>query len=231
MEQIFTEAAALGVTVTVAAGDHGSTDGVEDRHQHVDFPASAPHALACGGTSLQAQGAAIVSETVWNDGGLAKDATGGGVSIEFEAPAYQPDAQATPNVDTGKPGRGVPDVAGDADLNTGYKILAHGEEMPVGGTSAVAPLWAALVARFNQSLGKSVGFLQPQIYSLPQASVFHEITETDNGKYKAHAGWNACTGLGSPKGAALLQALQASVAGAAPSQPVTPTPAQPPSAP
>src|SRR5271166_1959597 len=205
MEQVLTEAAALGVTVTVAAGDNGSTDGVQGEQQHVDFPASAPHALACGGTSLTVNGASIESEKVWNDepGG---GATGGGVSIEFGLPSYQANAGVPDNVDTKKPGRGVPDVAGDADPRTGYEILFHGSKQPIGGTSAVAPLWAGLIARFNQSLGKPVGFLQPQLYSLPR-NAFNEITTGNNGAYEAHEGWNPCTGLGSPNGVALLQAL------------------------
>jgi kumamolisin len=206
MEQVLTEAAAIGVTVTVAAGDNGSTDGVEQGgRQHVDFPASAPHALACGGTSLTVEGAAIVSEKVWNDG-PGQGATGGGVSIEFPLASYQEAAHLEPkNFDTKATGRGVPDVAGDADPQTGYAIRFHGKTQPIGGTSAVAPLWAALIARMNQSLGKPVGFLQPQLYSLK--GTFNEITEGNNGAYEAAAGWNPCTGLGSPNGVALLQAL------------------------
>ncbi len=108
MEQVLTEAGALGVTVTVAAGDNGSTDNVSDGQQHVDFPASAPHALACGGTSLRLSGAQISSESVWNDPG--DGATGGGVSRPFPLPSYQSSAHVPGNVDTGSPGRGVPDV-------------------------------------------------------------------------------------------------------------------------
>ena len=142
MEQILTEAAGLGVTVTVAAGDNGSTDGVTDGEQHVDFPASAPHALACGGTSLQASGATIESETVWNDPG--DGATGGGISRQFAVPSYQANANLPVNVDTQATGRGVPDVCGDADPQTGYEIRVDGAQETVGGTSAVAPLWAGL---------------------------------------------------------------------------------------
>jgi kumamolisin len=139
MEQVLTEAAALGVTVTVAAGDNGSSDGVEDNLQHVDFPASAPHALGCGGTSLTAQGAQIINETVWNDG-PGQGATGGGVSSEFvEPPSYQQNIQAM-NHDTKAPGRGVPDVAGNADPQTGYQILVDGTMQTIGGTRAVEPL-------------------------------------------------------------------------------------------
>ena len=159
MEQILTDAGGAGVTVTAAAGDGGSTDGVSDGRQHVDFPSSAPHALACGGTALQASGAQITSETVWNDTG--DGATGGGVSIEFALPSYQSGAGVPANVDTDQPGRGVPDVAGDADPQTGYTIRVDGSDQTIGGTSAVAPLWAGLIALLNQSLGAPLGSCSP----------------------------------------------------------------------
>ncbi|HEV3390396.1 MAG TPA: S53 family peptidase [Solirubrobacteraceae bacterium] len=206
MEQILTEGAAVGVTVTVASGDNGSTDGVSDGKQHVDFPASAPHALGCGGTTLSIQNGTIASETVWNelpDHG----AGGGGISIEFPVPSYQSGVKMPNNVDTGKPGRGVPDVAGDADPETGYSVLVDGNRQTIGGTSAVAPLWAGLIVLLNASLGKPVGFLQPQIYAAAAASGFHDITQGNNVGYQAGPGWDACTGNGSPDGAALLKAL------------------------
>jgi kumamolisin len=205
MEQILTEAAALGVTVTVAAGDNGSTDSVSDGQQHVDFPASAPHALACGGTRLVASGATISAETVWNEPG--DGATGGGVSRQFALPSYQSSASVPYNVDNGKPGRGVPDVCGDADPQTGYTIRVSGANETIGGTSAVAPLWAGLIARFNQHLGAPLGFVQPRLYPLLGSAGFHDITSGDNGGYSAGPGWDACTGLGSPDGSTLLGEL------------------------
>ena len=206
MEQILTEGAAAGVTVTVASGDSGSTDGVTDGKQHVDFPACAPHALGCGGTTLNIANGQIASETVWNE--LPNDgAGGGGISVEFAVPAYQSGIKMPNNVDTGKPGRGVPDVAGDADPETGYSILVDGNQQTIGGTSAVAPLWAGLIVLLNASLGKPVGFLQPQIYAASAASGFHDITQGNNVGYTAGPGWDACTGNGSPDGAALLSAL------------------------
>ncbi len=206
MEQIFTEAAALGVTITAASGDNGSTDGVNDGKQHVDFPASAPHALACGGTSLQVANGKITAETVWNDG-AAGGAGGGGISIEFPVPSYQSNIAGQKNIETGKPGRGVPDVAGDADPQTGYSILVDGQQQVIGGTSAVAPLWAGLAALMNESLKKPVGFLQPQLYAASSKGGFRDITKGNNGAYHAGPGWDPCTGLGSPNGAALLQEL------------------------
>jgi kumamolisin len=208
MEQILTEAAALGVTVTVAAGDNGSTDAVTDGEQHVDFPASAPHALACGGTSLRASGTTIASETVWNDPG--DGATGGGISRQFPVPSYQANAKLPDNVDSHATGRGVPDVAGDADPQTGYVIRVDGAQETVGGTSAVAPLWAGLTACLNERLGAPLGFAQPVLYPLLGSSAFHDITSGDNGSYAAGRGWDACTGLGSPDGTALAAAVSPS---------------------
>jgi kumamolisin len=213
LEQIMTEAAALGVSVTVAAGDNGSADSVTDGQQHVDFPASAPHALSCGGTTLEASGASISSETVWNDPG--DGATGGGISRQFAAPGYQAGAKVPGNVDTAAPGRGVPDVCGDADPNTGYSIRVDGADQTIGGTSAVAPLWAGLIARLNQQLGAPVGFVQPRLYPLLGTAAFHDITSGDNGSYKAGPGWDACTGLGSPDGTALAAALAGGATSAA----------------
>ena len=210
METILTDAGALGVTVTVAAGDNGSTDGVTDGKQHVDFPASAPHALACGGTNLEATGTQITAETVWDT--VSDGATGGGVSDTFPLPSYQTGVNVPANVDTRKAGRGVPDVAGDADPNSGYRIRVDGADETIGGTSAVAPLWAGLVALLNHSLGAPLGFAHPRLYALRGSTAFHDITSGSNGSYSAAAGWDACTGLGSPAGTVLARQL-----GAAPS--------------
>ncbi len=186
-------------------GTTGQPTASADGEQHVDFPASAPHALACGGTRLDASGTTISSETVWND--VSDGATGGGVSRQFALPSYQSTANVPDNVDTGQPGRGVPDVCGDADPQTGYTIRVDGNDETIGGTSAVAPLWAGLVARLNQELGAPVGFVQPRLYPLLGDPGFHDITQGNNGKYSAGPGWDACTGLGSPDGSALLTEL------------------------
>lgn len=219
MEDTFATAATLGVTVTVAAGDSGSGDGVGDGRPHVDFPASAPHALGCGGTTLELAGEAIRSEVVWDDLAAGGGATGGGVSAVFGLPAWQASAGVPPVPGSGgryQPtgGRGVPDVAGDADPRTGYEIRVDGQTEAIGGTSAVAPLWAALVARLNQGLGRDLGFVNPHLYALGLPSgaapdVVHDITVGSNGAWSAGPGWDPCTGLGSPDGAALLAALQA----------------------
>jgi kumamolisin len=207
MEQAFTAAAAMGVTVTVAAGDNGSSDGATDGLQHADFPASAPHALGCGGTRLEITGGAIASESVWNDG-PGQGAGGGGISDVFPVPAYQHAASIPPSANPGgRVGRGVPDICGDADPDTGYTVRVDGQTIPIGGTSAVAPLWAGLVALLNQGLGRPVGFLQPFLYSSAGSAALHDVVRGSNGVYRAGPGWDACTGLGSPNGAALLKAL------------------------
>jgi kumamolisin len=149
----------------------------------------------------------VVSGVVWN-GWPGDGAGGGGISIEFAVPSYQTSVTMPDNVDTGTPGRGVPDVAGDADPQTGYSILVDGNQESVGGTSAVAPLWAGLLALINESLGQPVGFVQPRLYQASSAAGFHDITQGNNGAYTAGPGWDACTGLGSPDGSALVAALR-----------------------
>lgn len=207
METALEDAAALGVTVTAAAGDSGSGDGASDGQPHVDFPAASPSVLACGGTKLLGSGKAISSEVTWNETAANEGATGGGVSTVFALPSWQAAAQV-PTAAGGFAGRGVPDVAGNADPLTGYAVRVDGQDEVVGGTSAVAPLWAALVARLNQQLGRTLGAAQVALYGLGNGA-FHDITRGDNGSYAAGPGWDACTGLGSPDGAALLGALQA----------------------
>jgi kumamolisin len=198
-------AAALGVTITVAAGDNGSTDGATGNN--VDFPASSPHVLACGGTKLDANGSTLVSEVVWNELASNEGATGGGVSNQFPLPSWQANAKV-PGSAASTGGRGVPDVSGDADPNTGYTIRVDGQTTVIGGTSAVAPLWAGLVAVANQQLGTRVGFIQPAIYAAKAAAAFNDITEGNNGAFSAGPGWDACTGLGSPKASLLIPLLE-----------------------
>lgn len=211
MNAALQDAATLGVTVTVASGDNGSTDGNTDGKLHVDFPAASPYALTCGGTTLNGSGSTISSETVWNETAKNEGATGGGVSTVFALPSYQSSANVPVQPQTNFVGRGVPDVSGGADPSTGYQVTVSGQSIVVGGTSAVAPLWAALVALLNQQLGTPVGFLNPKLYPLGE-SVFRDITSGNNddsglGYYSAATGWDACTGLGSPNGTALLNAL------------------------
>jgi kumamolisin len=198
-DSAFQAAAALGITVCIASGDNGSSDGLTDGADHVDFPASSPYALACGGTSLLASGDTIASETVWNDGAQG-GSTGGGVSAFFALPAWQEGLQVkrTSGGATALTMRGVPDVCGDADPETGYEVRIDGSDTVIGGTSAVAPLWAALIARINAAKGTPVGYINPALYGTP--GVLNDIVEGDNGDFGAGPEWDACTGLGSPDG-------------------------------
>jgi kumamolisin len=205
LDEAIQGASTIAVSVCVASGDGGSSDGVNDGASHVDFPASSPYALGCGGTTLSGSGSTISSETAWSD-------SGGGVSDFFAKPSWQANAAvpAPPAGSTG--GRGVPDVAGDADPNSGYSIRVDGQNVVVGGTSAVAPLWASLIALMNQQLGRHLGYLDPSLYSLPgypaSPGPLHDITSGSNGAYSAGPGWDPCTGLGTPDGQRLAQALE-----------------------
>jgi kumamolisin len=204
-------AAALGITITVAAGDDGSTDGVPGNANHVDFPASSPHVLACGGTKLVGTGSTISSEVVWNELAANEGATGGGVSSIFPLPSWQAGAGVPkPSGQTG--GRGVPDVCGDADPTTGYIVRVDGSTSTIGGTSAVAPLMAGLIAVSNAMNKKSAGFINPVIYTPAFKAAFNDITSGNNGGFSAKTGWDACTGLGSPNGAKLVALLGGSPA-------------------
>lgn len=215
-DDAFQTAATLGVTICCAAGDAGSSDenpdaslGATDSLAHADFPGSSPFALCCGGTRLAASGGKIVSETVWDDD-PRRSATGGGVSEIFPLPAWQRAAGVPVSANPGKQrGRGVPDVAGDADPATGYRVRVDGRVGVIGGTSAVAPLWAGLIALCNQKLGTPAGFVNPLIYG-PQGAkaAFRDITEGSNGAYRAKAGWDPCTGWGSPDGVKFLRLLK-----------------------
>ena len=216
MNQAMSDAAALGITVCAASGDNGSGDAVNDGQPHVDFPASSPHALGCGGTRLLADPATgvISSEVVWNETAAGEGAGGGGVSDQYPLPSWQANAGVPPRAGSPGPagGRGVPDVAGNADPVTGYQIYSGGQALVVGGTSAVAPLWSALTGRLAEATGQRFGLIQTLLYAgvAPGVSMagFRDITSGNNGAYTAGPGWDACSGLGSPDGTALLNRLQ-----------------------
>jgi kumamolisin len=204
LNQALAAASAIAVSVCIASGDGGSSDGVNDGASHADFPASSPYVLSCGGTTLSGSGQTIASETVWSG-------SGGGVSAFFALPSWQSNANVPAPPAGSSGGRGVPDVAGDADPNTGYQIRVDGSNIVAGGTSAVAPLWAALIATMSQQLGRHLGFLNSKLYAVPgypkNPGPIHDITSGSNGAYQAATGWDPCTGLGSPDGARLSQAL------------------------
>ena len=206
MDQLFQTAATLGVTVCAASGDSGASDGSADGSLTVDSCVEPCPWLRGRAMSLAAEARACApqgAETAWNDGAQG-GASGGGYSGHFSRPNWQ-----TGNDQTG---RGVPDVAGDADPATGYTVAIDGETTVVGGTSAVAPLWASLIALINQALGAKVGFVNAALYATPSALT--DITSGNNNGYSCGPGWDPVTGLGTPKGAAVLAALKAQAASA-----------------
>jgi kumamolisin len=211
MNGALAEAAQKRVTVVAAAGDMGATDGERDGRRHVDFPASSPWVLAVGGTALKSEGGHIVSETVWRSS--PDSATGGGVSEKFPRPDWQ-SGVAVPAREKGETGRGIPDVAASADPALGVAIVVHDKSIAIGGTSAAVPLWAGLIARINQALGYSAGYLNPALYQgIGPDHVLHAITSGDNGVtgvagYSAGPGWSAVAGWGSPDGTKLLDWLR-----------------------
>ncbi|WP_344444315.1 S53 family peptidase [Kitasatospora nipponensis] len=223
IDGLFAQAALRDISICCASGDDGSADQVADHRAHADFPASSPHVLGVGGTRLVVQPPDTIIETVWN-GHQQRDATGGGISRWFPLPPWQTNAGIPPSFNPPHAiGRGVPDVSAVADPNTCVLIPSvDGHDFPVvGGTSAAAPQWAALLARINQALGAPVGFLNPLLYTRIPSGTLRDITEGDNGAYFAGKHWDACTGFGSPGGQALLDAL-AALGAPAPANPVAP---------
>jgi kumamolisin len=190
MEAVAAAATAAGMIVFGAAGDNDSGDG-GPTPANVDVPSSCPHVVGCGGTNKTAK-----KETVWNDnpGQTNGEGTGGGYSTIFPVQAFQVGAPAPPAKKHAGKGRMVPDVSADADPNTGYNIVVHGSSTVVGGTSAVAPLYAGLFASF----GTKLGFVTPKLWQ--NQGAFNDITVGSNGYYKAAKGPDPCTGIGSPIG-------------------------------
>jgi kumamolisin len=211
MDRAFQLGAVRGIVHSVAAGDNGSTDARRDGRQHADHPASAPHAVGCGGTRLMAEHGRRITEEAWNELRVGQGATGGGVSEHFGVPRYQAEAGIRPvSVNDRMRGRGVPDVAGNADPLTGYVIHHRGVDTIVGGTSAVAPVWTALFAVVAASNGHRLGNVLPALYGARDVG-FTDVTAGNNGAYAAGSGWDASTGLGAPAGRGLCAALRSSV--------------------
>jgi kumamolisin len=230
IDKLFQDAANLGITVLVSSGDSGafiptptSPNPTPTTQAQTSYPATEPWVIACGGTTVGNINGTTFDEYVWNDRGAGgPGATGGGISAKFPVPNYQNNAGLPSRIGSGKVGRGVPDIAGNASENSGYIQFINGESQPVGGTSAVAPLYAGLIALINANLGVSVGFINPTLYA-ESGGLLRDISgppgpannsfEGVEG-YSASAGWNACTGLGSVNGAALENALQTAAAAA-----------------
>lgn len=219
VNQAFQAAIAAGITICCASGDDGSSDGVASG-AHVDFPASSPHVLAVGGTKLTAASLtppAIQSEVVWNELAHSEGAGGGGISALFTKPSWQDGVDVPPSANPPhQVGRGVPDVAADADPLSGVVVMhIDGKHLePIGGTSAAAPLWASLIARLNEGLNARCGFLNPLLYGKLSQGVLNDITSGNNGAYAAKVGWDACTGIGTPNGTKMLSALSTGAAAA-----------------
>jgi kumamolisin len=197
------------------------------------YPASDIWVTACGGTTIGNLNGASFDQWVWNDQGAGgPGATGGGISARFGVPPFQSKVALPTRNGTGQAGRGVPDIAGNASENSGYLQVINGAQpQPVGGTSAVAPLYAGLIARINANNGFPAGYLNTLLYSLP-ASTFRDVlgapgpANNNYGRvegYPAGPGWDACTGLGSVDGHALQSALAVTPA-APPSPPPVPSP-------
>ncbi|MGC1461028.1 MAG: S53 family peptidase [Terracidiphilus sp.] len=188
MEAAAAKATGTGMAMFAASGDNDSSDG-GPTPANVDCPSSCPHVVGCGGTYKTS-----TEETVWNDnpGKTDGEGTGGGYSTVFPVQSFQIGAPKAPAGKTSGTGRMVPDVAADADPNTGYTVYVHGAETVVGGTSAVAPLYAGLFASF----GTKLGFVTPKLWANQKA--FNDITVGGNGFYNAAPGPDACSGIGSP---------------------------------
>jgi subtilase family serine protease len=205
-------AAKQGMTILVATGDQGVTDGEKDGRRHVDFPASSPWALSVGGTTVTSQDGQITSETVFKDNSRRGIATGGGVSAKFTRPDWQATVSFPSTED--KVGRGIPDVVASADQMTGVYIILHGEKQPLYGTSGAMSIWAGLIALINQGLGYNVGYLTPRLYrEIGPEGLFNAITSGDNSVggvkgYTAGPGWTPVAGWGSPDGKRLLDWLR-----------------------
>lgn len=194
MDRSLVAANDAGINVYVASGDSGSGDG--EIGSHCDYPAASPYTVSCGGTTLVTIDGLRASEVVWNDN--AGGASGGGLSLYHPRPPFQPASVGVK--------RSVPDVAAVGDPATGWLIPDGAGTMVVGGTSAVAPFFAALNALLNQKIGGRSKYLTPQFYK--NTRIFNDIVNGNNGTYVAHPGVDQCTGLGSPVGSEYLARLK-----------------------
>jgi kumamolisin len=211
----FQAAAILGVTVCYSSGDMGDGTMAKIPGQPLDyvtnFPGSSPYVLTCGGTTLDV---AAKTEIVWHQkvGKGFPMAGGGGFSAVFERPPWQDAEQFNsskwiPANKTSGTGRGLPDVSAKANLDPAFCVLA-GTEIPAGGTSASAPIWAAMVAVLNEALNCPVGCINPLLYEGGLDKTLRDITEGNIGHLQAEVGWDPASGWGSPHGVAMLKALQ-----------------------
>ncbi len=212
MNRVLHEAAALNITVITSSGDLGSSGG--DSGLNIELPASNPFVLAVGGSQLHLKNKVIDHEDVWSEkinfkGKEYSLSSGGGFSELFETPDYQKDLVSESLNPNGK--RGIPDVAANASTSPGILLQVGDTEQISLGTSAAAPLWAALIARINQHLELKglprAGFINPALYHKELSKSFNQVLSGSNGEYKASSGWNPCTGLGTPNGNEVLKRL------------------------
>lgn len=212
LDPVLQDAVRLGITVLATSGDDLASERMQDGKVYVNYPASSPYVLGCGGTqiALDASRASIVTETVWNDRGV--HGTGGGISEKYQVPAFQAAKRIPGSLNDDRRGRGVPDVAAAAAPTNGYRVFLDGKDFVASGTSAVAPLWGALIALINARRGRALGFVNDHLYQVP--CLLRPVTIGDNKDtsglgYDAGPDWNPCTGLGSPDGAVIVSALAA----------------------
>jgi kumamolisin len=229
----FHEAAMLGITICIAGGDDGSSDGVTDGLAHPDFPSTSPFVLTVGGTTIP-QAGGTGPDIVWFEGTGVRDqnfkdgSTGGGVSEHFSRPAWQQDINIKSINPGGFVGRIYPDLAANADwFASPYLLIVNGQSQPNGGTSAASPLVASLFTLINaqRGPGNRVGYVTPVLYqtigtgataaTVGALGCTDVVTGNNNtahvGGYSAGPGYDAVSGWGTPNGvnlaAALAQAL------------------------
>lgn len=219
VDNSFRQAIAQGMSILVASGDSGAY-GCQDSNLSVQHPASSPYATAVGGTALFINSDGNYSREAGWEGPLETAGGGGGLSVVYQRPSWQDGPGVNNQFSNGA--RQVPDVAADADPLTGYSVYYSGGGCSgadcwhvVGGTSGAAPLWAGLVLLANQLSrshgGKPLGLLNPLLYQLGSGAragqLFHDVHIGGNLYYPATPGWDYSTGLGTPIGAPLVQAL------------------------
>ena len=242
-EAAFQSAVVLGVTITAATGDYGSESYTGDETLTVQYPSTSPYVLACGGTSLILNNnGTIYSEITWNQGdaGTAGGVSGVGPSAvppgytkkHIAVPSWQSGCnsqlwQVTPGAVSALTGRGIPDVSANAFGGSGYQFWYSVPSggggvgsflVSAGGTSAAAPLWAGLIARFNQLTGRRQGFVNAWVYANRNAFYYigdlgnNACTALDPPGYRGYYApsnqtWNACTGVGTPNATAIFRLI------------------------
>lgn len=203
-DQLFYQAALLGITIIGSSGDHGAYNSLD--HLNVPLPACHPLVLGCGGTTINIENGKRIGEIVWNEF-HGDEVTGGGFSDSYDIPDYQKEAIANYNFIIPQ-GRGVPDVSALSSTIDGFQVVFEGLEVVVGGTSTATPMWAGLIALINQKLGYNVGFINTILYKMAGTTAFYSIEKGNNLLYKAAPFWNPCTGLGTPNGIQIIEQIE-----------------------